>query len=259
MENGWYEYNPDLGAPHGLTMHPFPLADNLQFATARVLGWFTDQWSVAYNLAFLLSFPAAALAAWFARKFGVSRSVAFLMGLLFAFAPYHFRRGLPHLSLSLYFVVPLIAFLVVSVAMGHRIWARREGKDARNPLAWMTPTTLRTLAIIAIAGSTSSYYAVFGGLFLGFAIMIALARRRLMSAVGAAVAGGALLAVMLLNMAPDILWARSHLASPGDFARKPIEAEIYAFKFTSLVFPTPWTRFWDLAEWRVNFTPRSPT
>jgi len=71
LENGWYEHNPDLGAPFGQNLHDFPTADNLQFVFARFFGIFTDQWAVAYNLTYLATFPLTAMAAfWFIRLLG---------------------------------------------------------------------------------------------------------------------------------------------------------------------------------------------
>ena len=247
LENGWYEINPALGAPHGQTMHAFPLADNLQFMVARVLGMFIDQWSVAYNLAYLLTYPAAAVAgAWFLQRLGVSRLSAFVVGALFAFAPYHFMHGLPHLSLSMYFTVPLALSLSMALMLGRPVWARRAGGNARNPLTYLTATTLGTLLIAALVGTTSSYYAVFGLLFLGFAILIAGFERRWRDAIGGIGAAVAIVVVMLANMAPDILWARGNVDSPAAFSRAPLEAELYGLKFTSLIFPTHWNRIGDL-------------
>lgn len=259
LENGWYEINPALGAPHGQVMHAFPLADNLQFAVARVLGMFTDQWSVAYNLAYLLTYPAAAVAgAWFLRRLGVSRLSAFVVGVLFAFAPYHFMHGLPHLSLSMYFTVPLALSLSMAVMLGRPVWARRAGGSARNPITWLSATTLGTLFIAALVGTTSSYYAVFGLLFLGFAILVAGFERRWRDAIGGIGAAVSIVVVMLMNMAPDILWARSTVDSPAAFARAPLEAELYGLKFTSLIFPVHWNRIGDLGAWRFTYDETFP-
>jgi len=259
MQNGWYEFNPALGAPHGANMHPFPLADNLQFLAAKLLGTVIDQWSVAYNLTYLLTYPAAALAgAWFLRRVGVSRTSAFVVGSLFAFAPYHFMHGLPHLSLSMYFTVPLVLALSMSIMVGRPVWARRAGGSARNPLAWLTGTTLTTLLIAVLVGSTSSYYAVFGLLFLGVAILVAGIERRWRAAVGGIAAAVSIVTVMLINMAPDILWSRSHVASPAAFGREPLEAELYGLKFTSLVFPTHWNRIGELGAFRFTYDETFP-
>jgi phosphoglycerol transferase len=259
LENGWYERNPLLGAPFGQNYHDFPTADNLQFVLARVLGLFTDQWAVAYNLIFLATFPAAALAAaWFVRAVGGSRLVAFGVGILYAFTPYHFVRGQAHLSLSMYFVVPLFAGLLMKVLADRPVWARRAGSSTRNVLAWVTPTSLGTLVVVGLLGTTSSYYSVFGLLLASVVLAVTLLQRRWSAAIGLVAAMAALVAVMVINMAPDILYARSVPPSPSGFARHTVDSELYALKFTQLLLPTPWHPLGALADFRNSYDDTFP-
>jgi phosphoglycerol transferase len=254
LETGWYETNPALGAPFGQVMHDFPVADNFQFVCARIAGLFTDQWAVAYNATYLITFPLAALAAAdFFRVVGTSRTAAFGFGLLFAFAPYHFLRGISHLSLSQYFVVPLVAGLAIKVLVDKPLWVRRGAGDRRNPVSWVTGTTVITLLVLLVTGSTSSYYAVFGLLFLFAAALVVAVRGQVRAALGAAVAMVGLIGVMLANMLPDILYAHGRLPAAAGFIRTPQESELYALKLAALVFPTNWSRIGPLDEWRITY------
>jgi phosphoglycerol transferase len=259
LENGWYEHNPDLGAPFGQNLHDFPTADNLQFVFARFFGIFTDQWAVAYNLTYLATFPLTAMAAfWFIRLLGGSRLVAFAFALLYAFTPSHFIHGQPHLSLSMNVVVPLFAGLVMKVLAGRTLWPRRQSGKAWNPLTWATPGTLGTLAILAVTGTTSSYYSVFGLILMTTAVGLTLLRRRWRRVVGAVVAMGGLVFVMLVNMAPDILYARSMPTSPAAVARQPFESEMYSLKLASLLFPAPWHPIAALSRFRLHYDATFP-
>src|SRR5487761_1870103 len=47
-EHGWYLHNPDLGAPGGMDMHDFSMADNLHFLLLKLLGAATGDWAVAF-------------------------------------------------------------------------------------------------------------------------------------------------------------------------------------------------------------------
>ena len=135
----------------------FPVADNLQFATAKLFGLFTDQWGAAYNATYLITFPLTAVAAtWFLRVVGVRRISAFVFGILYAFTPYHFMHGQPHLALSMLFVVPLFAALVVKVLHEEPIWRRRAGARWFNPWNHVTGTSLGTLAIVALLDRKST-------------------------------------------------------------------------------------------------------
>jgi hypothetical protein len=254
LENGWYEHNPALGAPFGQNLHDFPTADNLQFALARVIGVVVDDWASVYNLCFLVSFPLTAMAAaWFIRTVGGGRVAAFVFGLLYAFTPYHFIHGQPHLALSMLFVVPLFSAVILRALGDGPVWGRRETGRWANPLTWATPKTLGVLAILALTGSTSSYYAVFGLILMSVAVLVLLLRRRWRRTGGAVVAMLGLIFFMLLNMAPDILYARSVPASPAAFARQPLESEVYALKLASLVFPVPWHRIHSFSEFRLHY------
>ena len=259
LETGWYERNPLLGAPFGLNMHDFPLADNLQFVMARFLGLFTDSWSVVYNLMFLATFPLSAMAAaWFIRLVGGSRASAFAFGLLYAFTPYHFVHGQPHLSLSMIFVIPLCAGLLIKPLSDRPTWGRRREGSRWNPWTWATAATATTLVTVVLVGSTSSYYAVFGLLLASAVVVVLLLRREVRRAVGLGVAMCGLAMVMLVNMAPDILYARGVTTSPAAFGRRTVDSEIYSFKFAQLVFPTPYHRISALADFRIDYDTTFP-
>lgn len=50
LEQGWYEHNPNLGAPWGQNYNDFPVADNLHMIAAKVLGLFSGHWPVVLNI-----------------------------------------------------------------------------------------------------------------------------------------------------------------------------------------------------------------
>ena len=56
VENGWYLRDGRLGAPYGLDMRDFPLADSLHFGIVRLIGLATANGIVASNVFFLLTF-----------------------------------------------------------------------------------------------------------------------------------------------------------------------------------------------------------
>jgi hypothetical protein len=260
IERGWYEFNPDLGAPWGQHYHDFPLADNLHLIVAHALGYVTDQWPVAYNLYYVATFPLAALAAaWFVRLIGGSRTAAFGVGILYAFAPYHFIRNESHLFLSAYYPVPLAAGLVYLVLTGRPLWAARTSSHPLNPISWFTPRTIWTVLILALMGTASSYYSVFTLFFMVFAALMAfVTRRRWRPVVGAAVATLSLIVVMLANMMPDILYTLGRPPNYSGLTRFPNATEIYSFKLSALLLPVPWERITSLADFRQRYDATFP-
>ncbi len=258
IETGWYEYQRLLGAPYGQTYNDFPTADNLHFIAAKVLSLFTHDWAVAMNLYFIIGFPLAAIAAlWLFRRLGMSRPIALALGVVFAINPYHFMRGESHLWLSSYYVIPLALALVISAIRGEALWAIRT--TGPRFLRWATPRSLGTLAILALTGTAQSYYAVFFLILLAFAGLVRLVAsgqwRRFW---GAAIAGGITAVVMLINMAPDIIYARIAGENPGGFERSHAEAEIFALKLSQLILPWSGHRIGFLANIRNTYDATYP-
>ncbi|MDQ1444664.1 MAG: hypothetical protein QOI20_1128, partial [Acidimicrobiaceae bacterium] len=122
MEHGWYEANPNLGAPYGQHFHDFPMADNLHLVVGKVLGLFTHSYALVVNVYFLATFGLAALTAlWVLRWLGMSRPVSLVMSVLFAILPYHFMRGETHLFLAAYYGVPLATYLLFKAVRGESL------------------------------------------------------------------------------------------------------------------------------------------
>ncbi|MGW6131527.1 hypothetical protein ACWFNE_16015 [Cellulomonas sp. NPDC055163] len=246
LETGWYEYQPLLGAPAGQTYHDFPTADNLHLVVAHVLGWFTSDVAVAMNLYYLLGFVLTALAAvWFLRECGVSRPLSVALAVLLAVAPYHFLRGEGHLWLASYYPLPLALVIVLRVLRGEHVWGRgRRG----GVLGLLTGRGATTVVVLALLATASSYYAVFVVILLAVAGGAAFLRdhdwRRF---AGAAGAGLVLVAVVLANMAPDLVYAHRNGTSAAGLVRNAAEVEIYALKLAQLLLPVPGHRF-DLFE-----------
>src|SRR5438270_707913 len=80
--------------------------------------------------------------------------------LLFAFLPYHFMRGLGHLFLASYFLIPLLVLLALRLYLDQSPFCRRDLFSRR---------TLGAVLLCLLAGSGGVYYAFFACYFLFFA------------------------------------------------------------------------------------------
>lgn len=260
LENGWYEFNPALGAPFGQHFHDFPQADNLHLVWAWVLGLASRHWATVWNGYYALTYPLCALAGtWFMRAIGASRVSAFVAGMLFALAPYHIYRSEGHLFLAAYYPVPLAAMVVYRLLAGEPVWTVREGGSRLNPLRWVTKRSVSTLLCLAIVGTASSYYSVFTVILICFALMAALTRSdRWRTLVAGIFAMGFLMVVMLINMAPDILWKHGKPVDYLGFSRQQIETEIYALKLSQLLLPTNLERISWLRNLRTKYDATFP-
>ena len=130
MERGWFYENPRLGAPSGQELYDYPVlsGDGLHVAFFWLAGLFTDDPSVVMNVFFVLTFPVTAVVTYLVlRRLAVGPEVALVIAVLYALTPYHFMRGEVHLFLAAYYVVPIGAYLALSVLDGRlgSGWRRR--------------------------------------------------------------------------------------------------------------------------------------
>lgn len=241
MQVGWYENQPNLGAPYGQHYHDFPFSDDLNPAMGKVLSLFTDDWAVAMNLYYLLGFLlCAATAVWFFRVCGLGAWFSVALSVLFALAPYHFLRGEGNLFLASYYCVPLAMAVVLRLGRGESIWRIRAGRAVTWPLRPLTGRGAGTTVILLLVVYSGAYYGLFTAFLVLFAGVFALLRRwswhRLLATVGGEVT---VLAAFGLAMLPDILYRQVHGADPGAIVRLPQAAESLSLKFAALLLPSP--------------------
>ncbi len=247
IRTGWYEFTPQLGAPLGQTYHDFPQADNLHMMFALVMSLFTDNAALAVNVWYLLGFPLAAVTSvWLFRRIGVGKLLSLVLSVLYAITPFHWEKGENHLFLAAYFPVPLVLVLVFWMIRGEPVWGVDRRPDGFRP-RWLSrlPRAVTgrgavTVLVLALMGTASSYFSVFTLLMIGTAGLIALLRTRdVRRFAGAVLAGGVLVAVMLANMLPDILYSAVHGNNVGALVRYDNESERFALKIAQLLLPAP--------------------
>ena len=241
IETGWYETQPNLGAPTGQVFHDYPLADNLHLMIMSALARVTPQFGVVLNTYFLAGFPLAALGAtWFGRSVGLNRWFAGSVGVLFALAPYHFFRNEAHLFLASYWPVPLCFVLVARVLTGRGLWNRRGVRSARTLGGYLTGQNVATLLILVLLGTATQYYAVFDiVIFMLAGVLAAMRTGSWRALVGPAIASGITGVALFLNMLPDFLYQWEHGQNYLTPLRAAVESEVYALKLVMMLLPAP--------------------
>ena len=239
IDYGWPFQNPMLGAPLGLDLHAFPVADALHLGIIRAISLFTHSWPVVFNLFYLLGYPLSALSALFlVRKFSVSRPAAGTVAILFAFLPYHFARNQSHLFLSAYYVVPLTTLVILWISLGDTFTLRRR---------WMAAT------MMVLTGLAGIYYAFFGALLLGFAGLYGSARtRNFRPMIAALLCMGILSAVLVVALGPNIVFFLRHGTGMA-IKRSPQEAELYGLRMTQLLLPATGHRVQLLSRLKQSY------
>ncbi len=257
IENGWYLHNPKVGAPSGLDMQDFPMADNLHFAVMKVLGWFWPDAAAVVNVYYLLLFPLTALSTFYVfRRFSLSFGPSLVGALLFSFLPYRLLRGEYQLFLSAYYLIPLIVMVIIRLFQG---WiplsapsSQSDGKTGRLSRSEL----IGSMVICGLTASAGVYYAAFACFFLLVAGIWSSSHRKSWYPLGVGLLFITVITVgTLANLAPSIIFVIKNGPNPEAVARQPIHAQIYAVDVAHMLLPTRDHRiaaFRALAESRSN-------
>jgi hypothetical protein len=236
-QHGSYLRNPNLGWPFGQSLADLPHgSDNLHLLALRVFAVLTGGPASAVNVFFIATFAAVAFTAHLAlRKLGFSRFASGAGAFVYAFAPYHFLRGVGHLLLSGYEMVPigvLLALMLFEEPLPLLRTDGRRGLDLRRRRTWFT-----VLAAIVLA-STGPYYFVFSMLLIAVAAGChALNARRWRPVVSGALVMGVGVVAFAVNVSPSLLNLLRHGANPGVAQRSPFETQLYGLKIFQLFIP----------------------
>ena len=246
MERGWFYENPRLGAPEGQQLYDYPVlsGDTLHVLFFWIAGLFTDDPSLVMNVFFVLTFPVTAVVTYLVlRRLAVGPEVAVVISLLYTLTPYHFMRGEVHLFLAAYYVVPIGAYLALSVLDGR----------ARLGLA-----TAGLAALVAVA-SGSFYYSAFTVLLVAVAAILRfLAARDRRAFLPAAFVVGVILAVSLVQLAPTIVYRAKHGTNEEVAKRYWFESENYSLRLTQLLLPVDGHRIDALASRKAEYAQQIP-
>jgi hypothetical protein len=237
VDRGWPLNHPAMGAPHGLAMHDFQFASNLQFGMLWILSLGTSDPFFLVNLYYLASYPLTALACLAVlRHLGVGRLPALVAALLYAFLPFHHLRGIPHLFLSNYFVVPLAALLTLWAWGDEPLFGGKS--SATGWRRWIGLRGVATLLLAVVVGSTAVYYAFFTCLLLATAAIARWCRHhRLSAGVGPMVVAAVIGLTVIVNLAP--LWSFTLQNGPNpDAVRRGRWAQRYDLRISQALAPT---------------------
>jgi hypothetical protein len=234
-DNGWYLSNPYLGMPTGLEMHDFPMAENFHFLVIKLIDLVAGDWAVALNLYFVLTFPATTWTALYVlRRFGVSYLPALLGSLLFTFLPYHWYRGVAHLFLAAYYLIPLMVLLIVRVYHGEVVLFQSGRASGAPRPRWLAGRTLGSLAVCFLVASTGVYYAVFFCYFLLIAGVAAFCRKRQVHLLcSSAMLACVVLCGLALNALPTFIYRFQH-GGLGSIAAIALTASIRSYNRMSV-------------------------
>lgn len=226
-ESGWIFYNPRLGAPFGINFFDYPSADGLFTLTVWFLSRLSADYALVLNVFCILGFVAIYLSSyWVLRRFDISGLLAIAGAVIYSLAPYHFLRGINHLYLATYFVVPLVIWLAMDIYPG----AGRKGHTASLGLPHY--------AVLLVAGSCGVYYAFFGMAMIAITGCIGyLWERKASIARNSVIATCLIFAGVVLNVAPSIAYRHTEGVNTSVATRSVVESDIYGLRISQLLLP----------------------
>ncbi|MFH1824983.1 MAG: hypothetical protein ABH873_07160 [Candidatus Firestonebacteria bacterium] len=244
IDNGWILKNKYLGAPYCFEMYDYPTSDGLLFLIIKIISLFTSNWVMVMNIFFIMTFPLVALTTMFVfRQFKVSITTSILGGLLYAFIPYHFIRGVHHLFLSAYFMVPLMVMVILWVFTGLNI------KNSK---------VLTSLIVCVLVSSTGIYYAAFSCLFLIIAgIYCYLNNNGQKNLLVVSILIAVIFLGVIINLSPSIVHRINNGVNTEAAKRNIGEAERYGLRITQLMLPVSGHRIPSLAKIKAQYNDKA--
>ncbi len=245
IDNGWYLYNNYLGTPFGLNWSDYPLVDSFNFLLIKLLTIFSplthyvSGYGLVINLFFILTFCLISLTSFYVcRQLKISFGISLIFSILYAFQPYHFYRGIWHLFLSAYYMVPLAILIVLWIWSDGSIFFTKTEKIGFYCLNLTNSKSIFTLIACLITSSTGVYYAFFSCFFtLVAGVAKFLKEKTRYSLISSFLIITLISSGVFLNVAPSWVYWLQHGSNPAVSTRHPLEAEVYGLKTVHLILP----------------------
>ncbi len=229
----WYKWVGHLNAPFSANWNDYPSIE--EFIPA-VMGWMGKVVGLfpAANLMVLLAHLSAGLSFWYVgRKLKYRAAFVFSGAILFAFSHYIFSRSLPHITLAYYWLVPLMLLVT---------WRTYSSR----PIEIKSQQWRGAIAIAALTGVFNVYYTGMFLQFLGFAVLLHIARKQYSLIRFPLLLIGVTMACFLLMNADTLGYSLLHGANYQAVSRNLAALEEYGLKIPELIFPPGYHRwhFW---------------
>ena len=117
-ENGWMGayFCDSLGAPDVASLIDTPFFDNGMIAIACVLSKILPNANMVFYVDYLMTYVLAAVSMYLLLNCMTKDVILkIILSISFAITPYHFYRGMGHITLSHYYVVPIAIYLALVI------------------------------------------------------------------------------------------------------------------------------------------------
>lgn len=248
IEGTWVYTSSRLGAPFGSVTFDYPIPDTGSLFVLKALGVLSHSAGWALNVYYFLGFAFDAIAAYFVMRYlGLRRLQCFSGAFIFTMLPFHFFRMF-HVFYTWYFTIPIFTWYSI------RIWKREL--DFFKEKLWRQ---IADALLLLIASCFGVYYAFFGCVCMAISLLSSYVGSRSLVAVrGGIVAIVIVFAGVVANVAPTLIYQRTHGPNPEVAERIPAEAEIYGLQISQLLLPSGYHRSESLRQISEDYSKVAP-
>lgn len=236
IENGWILNNPYIGMPTGFLSYDFPSNCFLDYIILKLISFVFSNWGLSMNIYYLLTFPLIIISSLYTlRKLNISPILSILGSLLFTFIPYHFLRGENHLTLSSYYMIPLMVLVIIWIFEDNFLFSRTYNSCDKKIL---NKKNLFSIFICIGMALTFGYYPFFSCFFLLVAgICATIGQKKYTPILNAGILIGIIILCLVASNLPTILYQYDNGKNVEVALRSPLETEIYGLKIIQLILP----------------------
>ncbi|MCX5824882.1 MAG: hypothetical protein NTY86_15645 [Deltaproteobacteria bacterium] len=168
IDGEWYPFfgihSNRLAAPFGFNMYDYPVPENFLILIIKIISFISKDYTFVINCFFVLTFVLASLSFMYvARYYKVPFLTSLMFSLLFTFLPYHLMRGIDHLFLAAYFLVPLTCLILVWIWSAKPIFFKRTATSYQLDL--LNYKSVFAVIVLLLAGGGGVYYVFFFAFF----------------------------------------------------------------------------------------------
>ena len=243
IDTGWIFTNSYVGLPHiheVFNIYDFPIqSDIFNLGIFKLFAAFTDNPALIANLFFILTFAFIAFTSFVAlRAFEVSVFSATIVGVIYAFLTYHMVRGVWHLFLSNYMVVPLAIMVALWIAQD-KLKIFDKNAKGQYTLIWNKYFAIAVLVSI-FAACNGIYYAYYSCITFIFAWFVRGLRNGAFLSRGLAevilICSAAVVTLIILYF-PTFIYQIQHGPNAMVGGRATWQSEFYALRIVDMILP----------------------
>jgi phosphoglycerol transferase len=233
---------PGMGAPGVVSIANWPDNSNIHYFGIWVLSLFIKEPGLLLNVFFILTFAFISIGATISlRLLGITPMTSILGGVLYSLLDYHFFRGIQHLFLSTYAMVPLACVLILWVIKGEIFignFKLAEGELRRNFFSAFNLEAKISIIVAIFIGMDNTYYIFFSCLGISFAIIWNfLEERNLRKALSSLAVLFVVAISTFINIIPYLITVFNGVESGLYGTRSVSDIEPTSLKLSQLVLP----------------------